>query len=93
MKLGKTANEAFILFKELYCNQCLSRAKGFEYFKRFQDFRADIEGDACPSCPSILITHKNIAKMTSKILTIEQKQAHDNICTDTLNAFENDPNF
>lgn len=36
---------------------------------------------------------KVCAKLVPKILTIEQKEARENVCTDTLNAIENDPNF
>lgn len=41
------------------------------------------------------ILHKNfnMQKVCTKILTFEQKEACENICTDTLNVIENDPNF
>ena len=31
--------------------------------------------------------------MVPKILTFEQQEARKNLCTDTLNAIENDPNL
>lgn len=31
--------------------------------------------------------------MVPKILTIEQKKTRENVCTDSLNATENDANF
>ena len=43
MKLGKTATETYLLLKEVYGNECLSRARVFEWFKRFQDGREDVE--------------------------------------------------
>ena len=36
---------------------------------------------------------KVCAKMVPKILTFEQQEARKNLCTDTLNATENDPNL
>jgi len=33
------------------------------------------------------------AKMVPKILTFEQQEPRKNVCTDTLNAIENDPNL
>lgn len=136
VKLGKTATETYLLLKEVYGNECLSRARVFEWFKRFQDGREDVEDDARPGRPSTSKTDENIekignlirsdrrltvraiaetvgidkecvrqilhnnfnmkkvcAKMVPKILTIEQKEARENICTDTLNAIANDPNF
>lgn len=131
MKLGKSAIETYLLLKEVYGNECLSRARVFEWFKRFQDGREDVEDDSRPEWMKILkksvislirsdrrltiraiaetvgidkecvrqILHNNFnmqkvcAKMVPKILTIEQKEAREIVCTDTLNAIENDPNF
>ena len=133
MKLGKSATETFLLSKEVYGNECLSRARVFEWFKRFQDGREDVEDDSRPGCPSMSktdetiekvgnlirsdrrltiraiaetvgidqecvrqILHNNFnmqkvcAKMMPKILTIEQKEARKNVCSDTLNAIENE---
>ncbi|GFS83245.1 hypothetical protein TNCV_599981 [Trichonephila clavipes] len=35
-KLGKTATETYNLLKEVYGSECLSRARVFEWFKRFK---------------------------------------------------------
>ena len=43
VKLGKTATETYNLLKEVYGHECLSRARVFEWFKRFQDGREDVE--------------------------------------------------
>ena len=50
-----------------------------------EDGREDVEDD--------FNMQKVCAKMVPKILTIEQKEARENVCTDTLSAIENDPNF
>lgn len=42
-KLGKTATETYNLLKEVYGSECLSRARVFEWFKRFKDGRQDVE--------------------------------------------------
>lgn len=136
VKLGKTATETYNLLKEVYGNECLSRARVFEWFKRFQDGREDVQDDSRPGRPSTSKTDDNIekignlirsdrrlsiraiaetvridkesvrqilhnnfnmqkvcAKMVPKILTFEQLEARKNVCTDTLNAIENDPNL
>lgn len=135
-KLGKTATETYNLLKEVYGSECLSRTRVFEWFKRFQDGRQDVEDDSRPGRPSTSKTDDNVekvanlirsdrrlsiravaesvgidkecvrqilrdnlnmrkvcAKMVPKILTIEQQAARKNVCTDTLNAIENDPNL
>ncbi|EGI66233.1 FLJ37770-like protein, partial [Acromyrmex echinatior] len=49
VKLGKTVTETYNLLKEVYGHECLSRARVFEWFKRFQDGREDVENDSRPS--------------------------------------------
>ena len=63
MKLGKAVTETYLLLKEVYGNECLSRARVFEWFKRFQDGREDVEDDARPGRPSTSKTDKNIEKI------------------------------
>ncbi|EGI64099.1 FLJ37770-like protein [Acromyrmex echinatior] len=60
VKLGKTASETYNLLKEVYGHECLSRARVFEWFKRFQDGREDVEGDSRPGRPSTSKTDDNI---------------------------------
>ncbi|EGI61189.1 FLJ37770-like protein [Acromyrmex echinatior] len=60
VKLGKTATETYNLLKEMYGHECLSRARVFEWFKRFQDGREDVEDDSRPGCPSTSKTDDNI---------------------------------
>ncbi|GFV24022.1 protein GVQW3 [Trichonephila clavipes] len=47
-KLGKTATETYNLLKEVYGSEYLSRARVFEWFKRFKDGRQDVEDDSRP---------------------------------------------
>ncbi|EGI60514.1 FLJ37770-like protein, partial [Acromyrmex echinatior] len=60
VKLGKTATETYNLLKEVYGHECLSRARVFEWFKRFQDGREDVEDDSRPGRPSTSKTDDNI---------------------------------
>ncbi|KAJ8949095.1 hypothetical protein NQ318_017000 [Aromia moschata] len=39
VKLGKTFTEAYVMLKEVYGNDCLSRTQVFESFKRFKEGR------------------------------------------------------
>jgi len=41
----------------------------------------------------ILRDNLNMRKVCAKILTIEQQAARKNVCTDSLNDTENDPNL
>lgn len=135
-KLGKTASETYLLLKEVYGSECLSRTRVFEWFKRFKNGREDVEDDERSGRPSTSKTDENVekirilirsdrrltiraiaetvgidkesvrqilhenlnmqkvcAKVVPKILTIEQKENRKNICTETLIAIENEPNF
>ncbi|GFT23340.1 protein GVQW3 [Trichonephila clavipes] len=52
-----------ILFKI----ECLSRARVFEWFKRFKDGRQDVEDDSRPGRPSTSKTDENVEKVASLI--------------------------
>ncbi|KAK4881706.1 hypothetical protein RN001_005025, partial [Aquatica leii] len=58
-KHGKTATETYNLLKEVYGSECLSRTRVFEWFKRFQDGRQDVEDDSRPGRPSTSKTDDN----------------------------------
>ncbi|GFT54362.1 protein GVQW3 [Trichonephila clavipes] len=66
-KLGKTATETYSLLKEVYGSECLSRARVFEWFKRFKDGRQDVEDDSRPGRPSTSKTDENVEKVASLI--------------------------
>ncbi|GFX43394.1 protein GVQW3 [Trichonephila clavipes] len=65
--LGKTATETYNLLKEVYGSQCLSRARVFEWFKRFKDGRQDVEDDSQPGRPSTSKTDENVEQVASLI--------------------------
>ncbi|XP_018301780.1 histone-lysine N-methyltransferase SETMAR-like [Mycetomoellerius zeteki] len=60
VKLGKTATETYNLLTQVYGHECLSRARVFEWFKRFQDGREDVKDDSRPGRPSTSKTDANI---------------------------------
>lgn len=58
--LGKTATESYLLLREAYENDCLSRAQVCEWLKRIQDNRDDVEHNACNGHPSTLKINENV---------------------------------
>ena len=42
-KLGKSATETYDLLRKVYGDECLSRAQVFEWFKRFNPYRTNVE--------------------------------------------------
>ena len=60
MKLGETATQIYNLLKKVYGNECSSRARVSEWFKRFQDDREDVEDDSRLGRPSTSKTDDNI---------------------------------
>ncbi|GFV89391.1 hypothetical protein TNCV_4152101 [Trichonephila clavipes] len=52
MKLEETTTVTVSLFKEVYVNECLLRARVFESFKSFRNGRHNVEEDSCPDSPS-----------------------------------------
>ena len=60
LKLGKTLTETFELMKQVYSDNCLSRARIHEWFKRFKEGREDIKDDEHPDQKSFVITPSNI---------------------------------
>ncbi|KAG5307304.1 GVQW3 protein, partial [Acromyrmex insinuator] len=71
VKLGKTATETYNLLKEVYGHECLSRARVFEWFKRFQDGREDVEDDSRPGRPSTSKTDDNIETIGTRFESVE----------------------
>ncbi|XP_025160560.1 putative uncharacterized protein FLJ37770 [Harpegnathos saltator] len=68
MKLGKSATETYLLLKEVYGNECLSHARVFEWFKRFQDSRED---HSRLDRPSTSKTDENIEKAGTRFQSVE----------------------
>ncbi|KYM93391.1 hypothetical protein ALC62_16008 [Cyphomyrmex costatus] len=65
-KAGKTEKLNYMEEKRKY-KECLSRARVFEWFKRFQDGQEDVEGDSCPGRPSMSKTDDNIETISNLV--------------------------
>lgn len=63
-KLGKTAQETFTLMKNVYGDQCLSRAQVFRWFARFRDGREDLEDNERSPKPRTSRNETNIEKVS-----------------------------
>jgi hypothetical protein len=48
VKLNKMPTECFCMLTEAYRADCMSRARVFEWHKRFSDGRVVVEDDECP---------------------------------------------
>jgi hypothetical protein len=63
VKLNKTPTECFRMLTEAYGADCMSRARVFEWHKRFSDGRGDVEDDECPGRPCTSKTNENVEKI------------------------------
>jgi hypothetical protein len=63
VKLNKTPTECFRMLTEAYGADCKSRARVFEWHKRFSDSRDDVEDDEHPGRPCTSKTNKNVEKI------------------------------
>ncbi|KAJ8941339.1 hypothetical protein NQ318_004783 [Aromia moschata] len=71
VKLGKTLTEAYAMLKEVYVNECLSRAQVFEWFKRFKEGREMTEDDPRPDPrPSTSKTDEKIEAAKAKAMEV-----------------------
>ncbi|XP_012231347.2 protein GVQW3-like [Linepithema humile] len=68
-KLGKTATETYESMKIVYGDDCLSRSKVFEWYKRFKEGRESLKDDARTGRPTTSSTDANIAKIRDLLLT------------------------
>jgi len=62
-KFGKTFTETFELLKKVYGDDCLSRTRVFEWYKRFQDDREALEDDPKVGRPK----NKNRKELIEKV--------------------------
>ena len=46
VKLGKTATESLEMLKQVYGDEALSRARVFDWHKRFKEGQEEVEDDA-----------------------------------------------
>lgn len=63
VKLNKTPTECCAMLKEVYGEESLSRARVFEWYKRFREGREDVNDDERPGRPSTSRTDENINKI------------------------------
>ncbi|KAJ8941774.1 hypothetical protein NQ318_006431 [Aromia moschata] len=85
------------MLEVVYGNECLSRTRVFEWFKRFKEGSETTADDRTSGWnnPQILHGSSNMGKvcekMVPKLLTPEQKESRMNICGDILNNIDTDP--
>lgn len=58
-KLGKTFTETHQMMKQVYGDDCLSRSRVHEWFKRFQEGREDLEDDERSGRPRETVNEEN----------------------------------
>lgn len=63
VKLRKSPTECFKLLKEVYGKDVMSRARVFEWHKRFKSGREEVEDDPRSGRPSTSKTDENIARV------------------------------
>jgi histone-lysine N-methyltransferase SETMAR len=63
VKLNKTATESFRMLTEVYGEECMSRARVFEWHKRFCEGREDVEDDDRSGRPCTSKTDENVQKV------------------------------
>jgi len=66
VKLKKSATGTFQLLTEAYGEDCLSRARAFEWHKRFLEGRENVKDDR-PGRPRTAVTDENIEKVRDVI--------------------------
>ncbi|KAG5332145.1 GVQW3 protein, partial [Acromyrmex heyeri] len=65
VKLKKTPTECYKLLKEAYGENSLSRARVFEWYKRFSEGRESTEDDQRPGRPVSVSTPQTVTKISS----------------------------
>ena len=63
MKLRKTLTECFKLLKEVYAEDVMSMMQIFEWYKRFEKSREEVEDDPKVVQPSTTRADKNITRV------------------------------
>ena len=62
-KLGKTPSECFALLQQVYKEETMSRARAFEWHKRFREGREECEDDQRSGRPVTSRTDSNIDRV------------------------------
>ena len=66
-KEGETCTNAYSRLRAVYGEQCLSRTRVFEWFKRFRDGRASTDNNSRSGRPATAVNDKNIARVNKLI--------------------------
>jgi transposase len=72
VKLNKTPTEYFRMLTEAYGADFMSRARVFEWHKRFSDGREDVEDDERPGRPCTSKKNENVEKI-EQIIRIDRR--------------------
>jgi hypothetical protein len=66
-KLKKAVTKMCLLLREVYGEDTLSRARVFEWHRRFLGGREDVEDDERPGCPVTVKTDENVDKVRTLV--------------------------
>ncbi|XP_004683275.2 PREDICTED: putative uncharacterized protein FLJ37770 [Condylura cristata] len=72
VKLNKSASETHHLLKEAYGSDVMSRARVFDWYKRFKEGREDVRDDARSGRPVTHRTDENIQKVKDLVCSNRQ---------------------
>ncbi|XP_066105976.1 protein GVQW3 [Saccopteryx bilineata] len=72
VKLNRSASETHRLLKEAYGNEVMSRARVFDWYKRFKEGREDVRDDARSGRPVTHRTDENIQKVKDLVCSNRQ---------------------
>ncbi|XP_045673820.1 LOW QUALITY PROTEIN: protein GVQW3 [Phyllostomus hastatus] len=72
VKLNKSASETHHLLKEAYGNEVMSRARVFDWHKRFKEGREDVRDDARSGRPVTHRTDENVQKVKDLVCSNRQ---------------------
>ena len=68
VRLGKNPTEALKLLQDVYGDDAMSRARVFEWHRRFKEGREDVEDDPRSGRPSTSTTEENVEIVRQKVL-------------------------
>jgi hypothetical protein len=69
VKLGKTLTESFQMLQKALEDECLSRSKCHEWFKRFIEGRASIADDPRSGRPTVSIDNVHVSQVNDLVFS------------------------
>ncbi|GFS69207.1 protein GVQW3 [Trichonephila clavipes] len=66
-KLGKTRTETYEMMKTAFGDETMSRARVFEWFRRFKEDRQSVNSDPRSGCPSTSRNEDKIAQVKAAV--------------------------